>query len=117
MRLLRKELIIRYGEIKTPPLSEKARIEAGGLLRKLQGGFSLSMPHSRPMPSIGERCHELRLNDKAVTWRIFYRIDADAVIVVEVLNKKTEQTPPQTIKTCQKRFKQYDEEVTKKEGA
>ncbi|MGD0310815.1 MAG: hypothetical protein ABSC02_16195 [Acidobacteriota bacterium] len=31
------------------------------LLRKLQKGQSLEMPHSRPMPAIGERCHELRI--------------------------------------------------------
>jgi phage-related protein len=31
------------------------------------------MPHSRPMPDIGERCHELRIVDVDATWRIIYR--------------------------------------------
>ena len=37
-----------HGEIKTPPFSAAARIEAGVLLRRLQRGESLAMPHSRP---------------------------------------------------------------------
>ena len=52
-----------HGETKTPPLSTGARIEAGVLLRRLQRGESLSLPESRPMPSIGPRCHELRIDD------------------------------------------------------
>jgi len=47
------------------------------------------MPQSRPMPSIGARCHELRINDEDVTWRIVYRIDTDAIIILEVFDKKT----------------------------
>ena len=73
-----KPLIWLHGEIKTPPFSQAARLEAGFLLRKLQRGESLSLPHSRPMPAIGPRCHELRVTDKRKTWRVIYRIDADA---------------------------------------
>lgn len=45
-----------HGEVKTPPMSEEARREIGYLLRELQEGANLSMPHSRPMPIIGPRC-------------------------------------------------------------
>jgi hypothetical protein len=55
-----KILVVLSGEIKTPPLSKQARIEAGVLIRRLQNGELLTMPHSRPMPVIGPRCHELR---------------------------------------------------------
>jgi len=48
-----KPLVWLRGGIKTPPFSQNARLEAGFLLRKLQRGEKLSMPHSRPMPSIG----------------------------------------------------------------
>ena len=58
-----KPLIWLHGEIKTPPLSVSARIEAGVLLRRLQRGEGLSLPESRPMPTIGPRCHELRIGD------------------------------------------------------
>jgi phage-related protein len=72
-----KPLVWLHGEIKTPPFSSEARMEAGVLLRRLQGGENLRMPQSRPMPSIGARCHELRINDQNVTWRIIYRIEND----------------------------------------
>ena len=67
------------------------------------------MPHSRPMPSIGVRCHELRIIDEAATWRIVYRIDTDAIIVADVFSKKTGQTPKRIIETCKKRLKEYDD--------
>ena len=80
-----KELMVLHGEIKTPPMSREARLEAGYLLRKLQQGEILSLPHSRPMPDIGRRCHELRIQDEKVTWRIMYRNDADAIIIWSLL--------------------------------
>ncbi|MEM9273167.1 MAG: type II toxin-antitoxin system RelE/ParE family toxin [Cyanobacteria bacterium P01_F01_bin.143] len=103
-----KELVWFAGEVKTPPFSSQARIEAGYLLRLLQKGESLSMPQSRPMPRIDSRCHELRINDKNKTWRIIYRIDEDAIVVVDVFAKKTNKTPDSVIKKCQIRLKQYD---------
>ena len=72
-----KPLAWLHGEVKTPPFGKAARIEAGYLLREVQSGRVLSMPHSRPMPAIGARCHELRVLDKGVTWRIIYRVDSD----------------------------------------
>ena len=59
-----KPLVWMEGEIKTPPFSAEARLEAGMLLRSLQQGENLGLPHSRPMPVIGPRCHELRVRDK-----------------------------------------------------
>lgn len=103
-----KPLVILHGEIKTPPLSSAARIEAGTALRMLQKGMLLSMPISRPMPSIGPRCAELRIVDENVTWRIVYRVDEDAVIIAEVFAKKTQATPKEVIDICKKRFKHYD---------
>jgi len=103
-----KFLIWLHGEVKTPPLSERARIETGFLLRKLQRGETLSLPHARPMPSIGVRCHELRINDENQTWRIIYRVDPDAIVVLEVFSKKSSSTPKYAIQTCQRRLKEYD---------
>lgn len=103
-----KPLVWLRGEVKTPPFSHAARIEAGYLLRLLQQGESLGLPHSRPMPVIGARCHELRINDKAGTFRILYRADIDAVVILDVLKKKTEQTPQSVIETCRRRLREYD---------
>lgn len=103
-----KPLVWLHGEIKTPPFSAAARLEAGVLLRRLQHGEALSLPHSRPMPRIGRRCHELRIPDAQATWRIVYRVDRDAVVIAEVFSKKTRETPLQVNETCQRRLRAYD---------
>ena len=104
-----KPVVWLHGEIKTPPFSPLVRIEAGVLLRRLQQGQLISLPHSRPMPSIGLRCHELRIHDIDSTWRIIYRLDSDAVIIGDVFCKKTPKTPKKIIEVCKRRFQQYDE--------
>ncbi len=103
-----KPLLWLHGEIKTPPMSRQARLEAGFLLRQLQKGESLSLPLSRPMPVIGARCHELRVSGGEVEWRIFYRADPDAVIIAEVVGKKSRKTPSKVIENCQRRLAAYD---------
>jgi phage-related protein len=105
-----KPLAWLHGEVKTPPFSQAARVEAGFLLRKLQEGEALSLPHSRPMPSIGPRCHELRINDRNATWRIVYRVDPDAIVILEVFKKTTAKTPVPVIDTCKRRLRMYDDE-------
>ena len=106
-----KPLVWLHGEIKTPPFSQVARIEAGVLLRRLQQGDNLGLPHSRPMPSIGTRCHELRIRDADKNWRIIYRIDDDAILILEVFNKTTRTTPTSVIDICQKRLSKYDKDI------
>ena len=103
-----KPLVWLHGQIKTPPFSSAARIEAGFLLRSLQAGELLSMPQARPMPSIGRHCYELRIRDQNETWRIIYRIDSDAIIIAEVFKKRTRQTPKRIIDICKRRLQHYD---------
>ena len=103
-----KPIVWLHGEIQTPPFSKEARMEAGFLLRLLQKGIKLSLPQSRPMPSIGRRCYELRINDKNLTWRVMYRIDKDAIIILEIFEKKTQKTPKKIKDICQNRLKEYD---------
>ena len=105
-----KTLVWLHGQVKTPPFSKKARIEAGILLRLLQRGEFIEMPRSRPMPSVGTRCHELRITDVGVSWRIVYRVDAEAIILLEVFAKKTSKTPNRIINLCKKRIREYDSE-------
>jgi phage-related protein len=103
-----RPLVWLRGEVKTPPFSQTARLEAGYLLRLLQQGGSLGLPHSRPMPVIGPRCHELRINDEVGTFRIIYRADIDAVVVLDVFLKKTQHTPQSVIAACKLRLREYD---------
>jgi phage-related protein len=106
-----KPLVWLHGEIRTPPFSRAARIEAGVLLRMLQAGVKLQMPDSRPMPTIGPRCHELRLDDESVSWRIVYRIDRDAIVILDVFSKQSQRTPKHILQTCRRRLVRYDSAV------
>jgi hypothetical protein len=47
------------------------------------------MPESRPMPTIGPSCHELRFRDASRKrhWRLVYRVDPDAVVLVDAFVK------------------------------
>ena len=103
----RKPLVWLHGEVKTPPFSADARIEAGVLMRCLQEGINISLPHSRPMPSIGRGCHELRIPDENRTWRIVYYIDAVAIVILDVFAKTTSQTPQAVTDVCKARLKRY----------
>ena len=103
-----KSLVWLHGDVKTPPFSRAARLEAGTLLRRLQRGEQIGLPHSRPIPAIGVRCHELRVRDAEASWRIVYRLDSDAVVILEVFSKKTPTTPQTIIDACRRRLKEYD---------
>jgi phage-related protein len=61
------------------------------------------------MPGIGPRCHELRVRDERVTWRVVYRLDPDAVILVAVFAKKTGHTPLHVLRQCRRRLRVYDQ--------
>jgi len=103
-----KVLVWLHGEVRTPPFSTNARVEAGFRLRQLQQGERLSLPHSRPMPVIGARCHELRVTDENQTWRIVYRTDPNSILVLDVFSKKTAATPLTVIDKCKRRLTAYD---------
>jgi phage-related protein len=109
-----KPLVWMHGEITTPPFSANARIETGYLLRQVPKGVKLSLPQSRPMSSIGTRCHELRINDENLTWRLIYRIYTDAILILDVFEKKTNKTPKSIIDICKQRINRYEADV--KEG-
>ena len=105
----RKPLVWLHGEIKTPPFTAEGRSEAGYLLRVLQDGQSLGMPQAEPLSIVGPRCGALRVRDGGHNWRIMYRVDPDAVIVVEVYAKKTRAIPLNVIQRCRKRLQDYDD--------
>jgi phage-related protein len=112
-----KPLVWLRGQVKTPPFSSEARVEAGFLLRRLQRGDVLGLPASRPMPNIGPACHELRIRDGTANWRILYHLAADAIVVLDVFAKKTLATPKTVIAECRTRLAMFQNVVTgKKRG-
>lgn len=109
-----KPLAWLAGEVKTPPLSREARLEAGFLLRRLQRGEGLSLPESRPMPGIGPRCHELRIDDVQLKkeWRVMYYVGRHAIAVLDVFQKATRAAPAHVTANCRRRvaeFRKVDE--------
>ncbi len=50
--------------------------------------------------------YELGMQKK--NWRIIYRIDDDAILIVEVFNKSMRTTPKNVIDICKKRLSKYD---------
>jgi phage-related protein len=108
--VVRKPLHWLADDLTVPRLSSEAAQEIGALLEIICLGEMPPMPHSRPMPSVGTRCHELRVNDRDQTWRIVYHIARDAVVVLDVFSKKTRRTPKAVIERCKQRLRCYERE-------
>jgi phage-related protein len=104
----RKPLVWLHGEVKTPPFTPEGRQEAGMLLRLLQEGEKLGMPLAEPLPDVGTRCGAIRVRDAEHNWRVVYRIDADAVLILDVYPKKTRKIPDEVLHRCKDRTKRYD---------
>jgi phage-related protein len=102
-----KPLVWLKGEVKTPPFSRDARIEAGFLLRRLQDGEILGLPASRPLPTIGRNCHELRIRDRDAIWRVLYYLASDAVVILGVFSKKNRTLPRPIADTARTRLREY----------
>jgi len=106
-----KPLVWLQTQIKTPPLSRNARVELGYYLRLVQQGVIPGMPHSRSMKNIGRACSELRVRDAGVNWRLVYRVDQDAIVVVGLFVKMSRAATDRIIEVCRKRLSQYDAAV------
>jgi phage-related protein len=93
------------------------------LLRFLQAGEHLGMPQAEPLPDLGPRCGSLRVRDGNHNWRIMYRIDPDAILILDVYAKKTPKISDEVFDRCLQRLKRYDQIVrasakkTKPEGS
>ena len=109
-----KPLVWLHGEVKTPPLSAPGADRGRCTFEGCSSVSYLSLPQSRPLPTVGQQCQELRIVDAQSTWRIVYRLDADAVVILEVFSKKMQTTPKSVIEACQRRLREYDTLVGKK---
>jgi phage-related protein len=110
-----KPLVWLHGEIKTPPFSSSGRIAAGVLLRRLQRGEELRMPHSRPMPTVGAGCHELRIPDERRSWRGVYCVADEAIVILHVFAKRSRKMPKRIIEVCRRRLRAFVD--SEKDGA
>lgn len=75
-------------------------------LARLNEGHNLSMPLSRPMPSIGSGVHELRFRDRQGIYRVIYFIKrANDIWLLHAFKKKSQTTPQQNIELAKQRLK------------
>ena len=85
---------------------EEVREDLADALVRLERGHSLSMPLSRPMPSIGSGVHELRFRDRSGIYRVIYYLAGISQIwLVHAFQKKTQQTPKQDIDLAKDRLR------------
>ena len=92
-------------EVKTFP--EEVRGDLADALARLDARLVLSMPLSRPMPSIGRRVHELRLKHRSGQYRVVYAfVLRDAVHVLHAFKKATQATPAKNLALVKKRLKE-----------
>lgn len=106
-----KPLVWLHGEVRSPPFSRRARLVAGELLGRFQLGQQVQFPLARPMPSIGSGCHELRVKDETIDWRIVLCVMSDAIVILEVFAKKTPRTPHDVISNCKRRLAAYRQAI------
>lgn len=95
-------------QVRTPPMGEKARREAGFLLGRIQGGEVLEMPQARALFSVAPGLYELRIREADKNWRVFYRVDQDRVLLIHQINKTTRTLPDKDKKLIVSRLASYD---------
>ena len=70
---------------------DEIRGDLADALARLDAGLMLSLPLSRPMPTIGRGVHELRLRNRSGVYRVVYALGARGVVHVLHAFKKTTQ--------------------------
>lgn len=86
---------------------EAVRGDLADALARLDAGQSLALPLSRPMPSIGNGVHELRLKDRSGAYRVVYALPGGGVVyVLHAFQKKRQATPQKNLDLARKRLKE-----------
>ena len=86
---------------------EETKGELADAIARLELGHMLSMPLSRPMPSIGKGVHELRFRERSGIYRVIYFLAGGGTIhLLHAFAKKTRQTPQQNIDIAKRRLRE-----------
>ncbi len=87
--------------------SEEANDKIGFAIFKLQLGEKLSMPLSRPMPSVALGIEELRIRCSDGSYRVFYYLKSSrGILILHIFEKKTQKTPTREIDIGRKRLRE-----------
>lgn len=88
-------------------LPDEVRGDLADALARLDAGLRLSMPLSRPMPSIGRSVHELRMKDRSGHYRVIYALVARGTThVLHAFKETTQSTQQRSIERVRKRLKE-----------
>jgi phage-related protein len=91
-------------------LAEETRFEVLTLLRRMESGEILPMPHSRSMASMAKGLYELRVRDAQGQVRIFYYTKVKNVVyLVHALRKKSQTIPDKDRLLILKRIRELNE--------
>jgi phage-related protein len=86
---------------------EDVRRELGKAIYDLQKGEALTMPLSRPMPSLSPGAAELRIRDRTGIYRAFYYSRSPrGIFVFHAFVKKAQATPVRELDLGKKRLKE-----------
>ena len=86
-------------------LDSSTRVRVATMFGLLASGESMGMPLSRPMPSITNGAHELRIKDERGQYRIFYYTKMNNVLIVfHFFKKKTRATPKKELNVALERL-------------
>lgn len=85
---------------------DEVREDLADAIARLERGQVLSMPLSRPMPSIGKGVHELRLKDRSGIYRVIYFLPgASQIWILHAFKKTSQATSRQDIEIAKDRLK------------
>ncbi len=84
-------VVLRQTQRELKDLPKEVAEDVFALFEDLALGQSLSMPISRPLPSIAKGLHELRLSGRGGEFRVFYVIRVGAAIYVLHATQKKKQ--------------------------
>jgi phage-related protein len=88
-------------------LPEEIRGDLADALARLDAGLMLSMPLSRPMPTVGRGVHELRLKDRSGGYRAIYAlVTSGRVHVLHAFKKTSQETPLRSLELARRRLKE-----------
>jgi phage-related protein len=92
----------------------EVREDLADALARLEEGQSLSMPLSRPMPSLGSGAYELRLKDRSGAYRVVYALIVHGTVhVFHAFKKTTRTTPRRNMDLARRRLGELRERLAK----
>ena len=98
-------------------LPQEMREDLADALARLDTGHSLSMPLSKPMPSIELGVHELRLKDRSGAYRVVYALVTKGTVhVLHAFKKTTRGTPRRNLELAQQRLQEIRQRLVKEKN-